>query len=354
MKRLVNSMLAVIITALVMFGVKFYIEYDPATSSDQDIYIYNWGEYIDPDLIDKFESETGYNVIYETFDSNEAMYTKVAAGSSPYDIVFPSDYMVQKMAEANMLDPLDYSMLDGMERMDSRFLNQPFDPGNVYSIPYFWGTVGIVYNTTMTDLTFESWTDLWDPSLENNVLLVDGAREVLGMSLQTLGYSLNSTDPRELSLAQDNLYSLRDNVRAIIGDEVLQLMPQGEAAAAITWAGSAALMLDENEDLDYVVPSEGSNIFLDNMVIPNTSENKEGAYAFINFMLEPENAAQNTEWVGYSTPNLEAMEYLDPEITSDTRFYPGSDVTDRCEYYEYLGVTGTQLYNDMFLEFKMF
>lgn len=352
MKKLAKYIAVVILVVSLLWGVEFIYTYDPV--GGKPLYIYNWGEYIDPDLIDKFEEESGYDVVYETFDSNEAMLTKVQAGSSPYDVVFPSDYMVQKMREDNLLIPLDYNQLDQFKNLDTRFLNQPFDPNNIYSIPYFWGTVGVVYNTTMTDLNFDSWLDLWDPSLKNDVLMVDSAREALGASLDSLGYSINTTSDRELNLAQQNLFDLRSNVKAIIGDEMLQLMPQGEAAAAVTWSGSASSMIDENDDLDYAIPKEGSNIFLDTMVVPKTSKNTKGAYEFINFMLEPENAAQNAEWVGYSTPNKAALDYMDPEVVNDERFYPPKEVTDTCEYYTYLGKDETQVYNDLFLEFKMY
>lgn len=319
-----------------------------------DLYVYNWGEYIDPDLIEQFEAEYGYNVIYETFDSNEAMLTKVASNSSPYDVVFPSEYMVEKMAQEDLLMPLDLSKIDNLKYIDNRFLDLEFDPGNTYSVPYFWGTVGVVYDTTKTDLTFDSWDDLWDKSLENQVMLTDGAREILGLSLNSLGYSLNSTNDLELALAQEKLFNLQPNVRAIIGDEMLQLMPQGEATAAITWSGSAAVMIDENENLTYSIPKEGSNIFLDNIVIPKTSQNTQGAYDFINFLLDPEVNAQNTEWVGYSTPNEAALELIDQDVASDERFYPPKEVTDNLEFYHFIGDEYTQIYNDLFLEFKMY
>ncbi len=354
MKVIYNYLISIILILLLLLFIKYEMQSSNKVEGASDLYIYNWGEYIDPDLIDQFEEEYGYNVIYETFDSNEAMLTKVSSASSPYDVVFPSEYMVEKMAKDNLLLELDLDKIPNYKYLDERFLDQSFDENNKYSLPYFWGTVGVVYDTTKTNLTFDSWDDLWDPSLINQVMLTDGAREILGLSLNSLGYSLNSTNDLELALAQEKLFNLQPNVRAIIGDEMLQLMPQGEATAAVTWAGSAAIMIDENENLTYSIPKEGSNIFLDNIVIPKTSNNTQGAYDFINFLLEPSVNAQNTEWVGYSTPNSEALKLLDEEISSDERFYPPKEVTDNLEFYHFIGDEYTQVYNDLFLEFKMY
>ncbi len=354
MKKLTNLLIFI----MALTGGLMVIDYKLANPSDesnkQDLYVYNWGEYIDPDLITQFEEEYDYNVVYETFDSNEAMLTKVQAEASPFDVVFPSEYMVEKMIQEDLLVELDHSKLPNLVNLEPRFMDMGYDPGNKYSIPYFWGTVGVVYDPNKTDLTFETWDDLWDPSLENQVFLTDGAREVLGIALTSLGYSQNSTNDIELRLAQEKLFQLQGNVRAIIGDEMLQLMPQGEATAAITWSGSAAVMIDENEDLTYTIPSGGGNIFIDNVVIPKTSQNQEGAYEFINFLLDAEIAAQNTDWVWYSTPNQAALEILDPVFVLDERFFPTKEVTDTLEFYHYLGDEYTQKYNDLFLEFKMY
>ncbi len=186
--------------------------------------------------------------------------------------------------------------------------------------------------------TFESWDNLWDPSLKQQVILVDSARETIGMGLNSLGYSLNSTDLDELREATDKLKTLSPNVKAVIGDEVTQLMVNGEAAISLTWSGQAADMMYENEDIDYIVPEEGSNLWFDNMVIPRTAKNIDGAHAFINFMLDAEVAAQNADYVGYSTPNLAALDFMDPEVTEDERFYPDEETRDHLEVYRNLGL----------------
>ena len=292
--------------------------------------------------------------MYETFDSNEAMMTKIEQGGTSYDIAVPSEYAIETMKENDLLLPIDHSKIPNLKNIDPYFLDLPFDPKNKYSVPYFWGTVGIVYNPALLDgQTFESWEALWDPSLKGQILLVDGAREVIGMGLNSLGYSLNSTDENELREAIDKLNKLTPNVKAIIGDEVTQLMVNEEAAVALTWSGQAADMMWENEELDFSIPQEGSNLWFDNMVIPKTAANIEGAHAFINFMLDAEVAAQNADYVGYSTPNVAAIDLMDEEVTSDERFYPSEELRDNLEVYKNLGLEMLGVYNELFLEFKM-
>ena len=241
-----------------------------------------------------------------------------------------------------------------LHNIDPYFLDLPFDPENKYSIPYFWGTVGIAYNPELLEgQTFESWEDLWDPTLEQEIVLVDSAREVIGMGLNALGYSLNSTNILELEEATEKLKTLKPNIKAIIGDEITQLMVNGEAAVALTWSGQAADMMWENEDIDYAVPEEGSNLWFDNMVIPRTAKNIDGAHAFINFMLDAEIAAQNADYVGYSTPNLAAMEFMDPEVIEDERYYPDEEARDHLEVYKNLGLEMLGTYNELFLGLKM-
>ena len=355
MKQLLRAAIAIIIACLLLFFASRSLESAGTKGSKDTLTVYNWGEYIDPELIDAFEEETGIHVIYETFDSNEAMYTKVQQGGSSYDIAVPSEYMIETMIEDDMLIELDRSLLPNMANIDPYFLDLPFDPGNKYSIPYFWGTVGIVYNPTMVpdDLTFESWEDLWDERLKGKVFLVDGSREVMGMGLNSLGYSLNLKDEEALRAATDKLVGLTPNVKAIIGDEITPLMINNEATVALTWSGQAADMMWENEELDFAVPKEGSNLWFDNFVIPKTSTNVEGAHAFINFMLDAENNAQNADYVGYSTPNAAAWELMDEEVIADERFYPSIELRDRLEVYENLGLEWLGKYNEYFLEFKM-
>lgn len=355
MKSLVQATVAIIVVCALLFFAADKLESAGSAGSKDTITVYNWGEYIDPDLLDQFTKETGIKVIYETFDSNEAMMTKVEQGGSAYDVAVPSEYMVQMMTVKDLLLPLDHSKLPNLKNIDPYFLDLAFDPGNKYSIPYFWGTVGIVYNPTIIDehLTFDSWEDLWDPSLKEKVFLVDGAREVMGMGLNSLGQSLNAKDEPLLRQATDKLTTLSPNIKAIIGDEITPLMINNEASVALTWSGQAADMMWENEELDFAVPEEGSNLWFDNFVIPKTAANIDGAHAFINFMLDAEVSAQNNDYVGYSTPNAAAMELMDPEVIEDERFYPGEELREKLEVYENLGLEWLGKYNEYFLEFKM-
>lgn len=354
MKRLVIAMITILFACIgLAFGIT-YLNKAQGFTGDNTLTIYNWGDYIAPELLSKFEEETGYKISYETFDSNEAMYTKINQGGTAYDLTIPSEYMIERMKEENMLQKLDLSRIEGMEHIDSRFLNQPFDEGNQYSIPYFWGTLGIIYNETLIEKIPDSWNDLWNPAYKNSLMLIDGAREIMGIGLQSEGYSLNEKDPEILTEVAEKLKSLTPNVKAIVADEIKMYMIQEEAAVAVTFSGEASEMLDENENLHYVIPEEGTNIWFDNIVIPKTARNLDGAYAFINFLLEPENAAINAEYVGYSTPNADAVELMDPEITQDEQFYPSDEEIAHMEVYENLGPTLLGVYNDLFLEVKMF
>ncbi|MCM3668583.1 ABC transporter substrate-binding protein [Mesobacillus maritimus] len=354
MKQLVRLFLAiVIVSALLLWGISS-LNASQGYSGDNTLTVYNWGDYIDPELISQFEEETGISVIYETFDSNEAMMTKIQQGGTSYDVAVPSEYTIDKMREEGLLIPLDHNQIPNLKNIDSRFMDLPFDPGNQYSVPYFWGTVGIVYNPSMIDnRKLTSWNDLWNPAFENEILLIDGAREVMGMGLNSLGYSLNDTNVDHLRAAKEKLDELTPNVKAIVGDEIKMLMANEEAAIGLVWSGDASDIMYENENLDYVVPSEGSNLWFDSMVIPKTAKNVEGAHKFINFMLDPEVSAQNTEWVSYSTPNKAALPLMPEDMTSDERFYPSEELTKKLEVYENLGQSNLAFYNELFLEFKM-
>lgn len=354
MRQLVQLLVAVFVVAFGLMYATSLLNSSQGYSGGNTLTIYNWGDYIDPELLAQFEEESGIKVIYQTFDSNEAMMTKIEQGGTTFDISVPSEYAISKMKEDNLLLPIDHGKLPNLKHIDERFMNLSFDPNNEYSVPYFWGTVGIVYNPDLLDgKTPTSWNDLWDPSLRNNILLVDGAREVIGFGLNSLHYSLNDTNEDHLQAAKRKLDALTPNVKAIVGDEIKMLLANEEAAVGVVWSGDASEIMSENEKLDYVVPEEGSNLWFDNMVIPKTARNIEGAYAFMNFMLDPEHAAQNAEYVGYSTPNKEALALLPEDISGDTRFYPSPELTEKLEVYDNLGKKMLAHYNELFLEFKM-
>lgn len=354
MKKLMTAFISIALVATIILIAINRLNAAQGYSGADTLTVFNWGDYIDMDVVKQFEEETGITVIYETFDSNEAMLTKIQQGGTTYDIAIPSEYMIEKMLEEDLLIPLDHEKLTNIQYIDERFMDLPFDEGNQYSVPYFWGTVGILYNKEILQgKDFSSWDDLWDPDLKNDILLVDGAREVIGMALNSLGYSLNDTNPDHLQEALEKLEALTPNIKAIVGDENKILMANNEAAVSLVWSGDAREIMWENEALDYVVPHEGSNLWFDNMVIPTTADNIEGAHAFINFMLEPEIAAQNTEYISYSTPNKATLSLLPDEVTKDERFYPSPELTERLEVYENLGKDKLSLYNELFLQFKM-
>lgn len=354
MKKLLQLLMAgLLVSAGLLYAIS-HLNASRGYVGGDTLTIYNWGDYIDEDLIDQFEKETDINVIYETFDSNEAMMTKIEQGGTTYDIAVPSEYMIDKMRQEDLLIPLDHDKLPNLSNIDKRFMDLPFDRGNVYSVPYFWGTVGIVFNRELLDgMDITGWNDLWDPRLTNDIILIDGAREIIGMGLNSLGYSLNDVNKEHLKEAKEKILTLTPNIKAIVGDENKLLLQNAEAAIGVVWSGDAADIMSENEDLDYVVPKEGSNLWFDNMVIPKTAKNIDGAHKFINFMLDPEIAAQNTEYISYSTPNQEALNYLPDDITRDERFYPSPELTGKLEVYVNLGKQNLAYYNELFLEFKM-
>ncbi|EHO49831.1 ABC transporter substrate-binding protein [Lentilactobacillus kisonensis] len=323
-------------------------------SGNKVLNLYNWGDYIDPSLLTKFQKETGYHVNVETFDSNEAMYTKIKQGGTSYDLTVPSDYMVQKMKADHMLIPLDKSKLTGMNNYGSSFMNKSFDPDNRYSIPYFWGTLGIIYNDKdVKPGSLEHWNQLWQSKYRDGIMLIDSARDIMGFSLISLGKSVNTTKTANLIAARNKLNRLSPNVKAVVADEIKMYMAEGEAPVAVDWSGEASEMMSQNSHLHYVVPTEGSNMWFDNLVIPKTAKHFKAIYAFLNFMNQPENAAQNAKYIGYSTPNNKALKLLPKSVRDDKQFYPPQDVLDRLQVYSNLSPQKVQQYNDLYLEFKM-
>ena len=360
MKKLVSLIVAILAMVAILFGVKNMLQAKESTekvetsSEQQQLFLFNWGNYIDPELIKEFEAETGIQVIYETFDSNDAMEAKLKQGGTRYDIVFPSESSITKLVNQNLLQKLDHSKIKGLENISPFLLNSPVDKGNQYTVPYFWGTVGIMVNTKYIDPeSIQTWNDLWKEDFKNKVLVLDGNREALGMALQSLGYSLNSKNEDELKAAEQKLKELKPNVRAVLNEEIKTMMKLEEAPIGMGYSGDAAAVAEENPNVQYILPKDGSAVWTDNFAIAHTAVNIEGAYAFINFMLRPENAARNAEYVGYSTPNEKAKELMDPEVTSDETYYPSEEIINSLEHYEYLGNDWIQKYNEAFLDFKM-
>ena len=319
-----------------------------------NIYFYNWGDYIDPEIIKDFEKETGYNVVYETFDSNEAMMAKVEQAKTSYDLAFPSEYTVEMMKKKGLLKKLDHSKIKNLSNIDQRFLDLSYDPNNEYSIPYFWGSFGIIYNKNKyKEEDFSSWKNLWNPKFKGEILSFDGARETMAIGLLANGRSLNEKDEKILIKTKNDLVGFMENVKAILADEIRMYMAQGEADVGITFSGEASMAESINPNLSYTIPKEGSNIWFDTIVIPKTSKNTKGAYALINYLLDPKVAAKNADYVWYPTPNKEALKYIDKDAREDKTLYPDDEDIERLEVFKDLGKEKTILYNDLFLDLKI-
>lgn len=313
--------------------------------------VYNVGDYIDESLISKFEEETGIEVRYETYDTNEMMYQKVKSGSSSYDLVFPSDYMVEKMKAEGLLKKIDFKNIPNFKYIDKDFLNPIYDKTNEYSVPYMWGTFGILYNKKMVKDPVDSWDILWNHKYKGNIMMFDSVRDTMGIALKKLGYSMNSTNPKEIDEAKELLMRQKDLVLAYVNDEGKDRLLGEETAMGIIYSGDAVTLIEENPNLAYAIPKEGTNKWVDAMCIPSTAKHKKEAEMFINFLLDPKNAAVNADYIGYSIPNTGALELLDEEVTSDPVAYPSEEVLDKSETFIDLG-NDIKLYDRAWIELK--
>ena len=319
-----------------------------------NVYVYNWGEYLDPETLEMFEEETGIHVIYDEFDTNESMYPKVSAGSSAYDVICPSDYMVQKMIENDLLQELNYDNLPNAKKnIGAQYFEQAnnFDPGNKYCIPYCWGTVGILYNTKMVDEPITSWSDLWNEKYTDNILMQDSVRDAFMVALKLKGYSMNSLNEQELQEAKDLLIAQRPLVQAYVIDQVRDKMIGNEAAIGVIYSGEAIFTQRENPDLEYVIPKEGTNVWIDGWVIPKNAPNKENAEKFIDFMCRGDIALMNFDYITYSTPNIEAQNNIEDEDIKNSKIaFPDLSEYQNLETFTYLGEEGDELYNELWKE----
>lgn len=313
-----------------------------SSDNSKTINIFNAGDYINKDLISKFENETGYKINYSTYDTNEIMYTKLKSGSSKYDLVFPSDYMIEKMIEEDMLQKIDYNNIPNYKYIGNNFKNLSYDPTNEFSVPYMWGTVGIIYNPNEVKEEITNWDILWDSKYKNNIIMFDSLRDTMGIALSKLGYSMNSTNSSEIIEAADSLIEQKPLVKAYFVDQVKDAMINNEASLATVWSGDANYIMNENPSLKYFVPNN-SNKWFDGMVIPKNAENKEGAEAFINFLCDPENAKENVEYIGYYTPNTEAYNLLDENTK---KLYPTMDKIENLEIFKNLDSNTLKIYSE--------
>lgn len=312
--------------------------------------VYNWGEFIDESVLKDFEKKyPDIKINYEKYADNETMYTKIKNGGVNYDVLIPSDYMIARLIEENMLAKIDFSNIPNYKYIDEKYKNWSYDPSNEYSVPYMFGFVGILYDKTKIDGSTLTWDSLFDPKYEKSILIKNDMRDMLGIALKTLGYSMNSTDENELEQAKQKLIDQKPNVLGRVGDEGMDKMIAGEADMAVMYAGDALTCMKENENLDFVLPKEGVNYFVDAMVIPANAEHKKEAELFINFMCETDIALKNAEEIGYSTPQTEAYKLLPDDMKTDFA-YPPQEVFDKAEVYTYLG-DKTELYDRIWTEF---
>jgi len=307
-----------------------------------EVVVYNWGEYINEDVIEMFEKEYDIHVVYDEFTENEDMYPIIKTGAVNYDVVCPSDYMVNRMIQENMLEPIDASQLSNYKNLDASYLKSAaeFDPGNQYFVPYCWGTLGILYNKTMVEEPITSWSAIFDEKYKGNILMMDSVRDGMGIALKYLGYSVNTTEMSQIEEAKQLLISQRSLVQGYFVDEVRNKMIGNEAAIGVIYSGEAIWTQRENSDLVYVVPEEGSNVWIDGWVIPKNAQNKENAMKWIDFMLREDIALMNFEEITYSTPNAAARALIkEDDIRTSPVAFPDEETLARCETYVYLGET---------------
>ncbi len=351
MKKWICALLATALSASLFTGCG-----NSDTGKNGEVYVFNWGEYIDPDTIKMFEEETGIKVVYDEFETNELMYPKVEAGASVYDVVCPSDYMIQKMLENDLLSELNFdNMPNAKQNIGAQYYEQAqeFDPGNKYCVPYCWGTVGILYNKTMVDEPVDSWAILWDEKYADNILMQDSVRDAFMVALKLNNYSMNTLDETELEIAKNALIEQKPLVQAYVIDEVRDKMIGGEAALGVIYSGEAIYTQRENPDLEYVVPKEGTNVWIDGWVIPKNASNKENAEKFIDFMCRGDIALMNFEYITYSTPNTAAQELIeDEDIRNSQIAFPDLSQYEGLETFRYLGEEGDSLYNDCWKKVK--
>lgn len=322
------------------------------------VIVYNWGEYIDPETIRMFEEESGIKVIYDEFETNESMYPKVESGAVAYDIACPSDYMISRMIQNGMLSEIDYSKIpNARKNIGTQYFDQAkgFDPDNKYAIPYCWGTVGILYNKTMVDEPITRWEQLWDEKYADNILMQDSVRDAFMVAEKMNGYSMNTLDPNELAVAKNSLIKQKPLIQAYVVDQVRDKMIGGEAAIGVIYSGEAIYTQRENSDLVYVIPEEGTNVWIDSWVILKNAPNKENAEKFIDFMCRDDIALMNFEYITYSTPNEAARELIEEEDIKNSEIaFPDLSQYDNLETYVYLGEEGDSLYNELWKEVKSY
>ncbi len=300
----------------------------------ETVYLYMWGDYMDETLLEDFEEETGLKVVIDYFNSNEDLYVKLKQGTHSYDLLCPSDYMIERMISEDMLQKLDLSLIPSIHNMQDIVKDLDFDPNNEYSVPYYWGTLGIIYDQSVIEEEITGWADLWNTDYKNQIIMPLNQRDMIAVALKYLGYSMNTDNLQELEEAKQALIEQKHLIYAYLGDEARDMIIAGNAPIGVVYNGDAFLMHDENPDLVYVIPEEGTNLWYDSWVVPKNAGNPKGAMQLIEFLSQGENAAQNADYVyGYSTPFLDAIELLPEEYQESPIAYPDEELLQGSEIY---------------------
>lgn len=355
LQRGLRLAIPLLLVAVPESGGAFYYFAGAKDAGSEKLIVYNWGDYVDPKTIELFEEETGISVTYEEYETNEIMYPKILSGAIAYDVVCPSDYMIQRMIENDLLAKLNLDNIPNIKNMDSIYMEQSrsFDPDNAYSVPYCVGTVGILYNKTMVHEPVDSWDILWDSKYADSILMQDSVRDAFAVALKRRGYSLNSSKVDQLIQAKDDLIAQKPLVQAYVVDQVRDKMIGNEAALGVIYSGEAGYTKRENPNLEYVIPKEGSNVWIDSWVIPKNAKNKENAEKFINFMCRPDIALMNFEYLTYATPNKAARSLIKDEETRNSKIlFPNAEDLTNCETFQFLGDDVDSYYNELWNKVK--
>ena len=348
MKRLLTFLLLFMLSAMLPFGCS-----GTGGNQQQVLSIYNYSSYIAPEAIAQFEKENNVKIQYDTFENSDALYAKIKQGNPGYDVIFPADYMVRIMASENILEPLNLLNIPNQKNLDSNFTSQTFDPGNKYSLPYQWGTMGIGYNLKATKGEINSWAAMFDPKYTGKIAWQDDARYTFSAVLMYLGFDPNTTNPEEINKARDLLIKSNNIIAAFVPDTGQALLDQGEVNVTMEWSGDIFQVMKENPNLRYAIPKEGTIVFSDNMAIPKGAPHKELAEKFINFVLQPEVGAQISNFTHYGSPNKAAIVQglIDPKDLTNPQIYPPAEVFGKMKFLQDVG-KATTLYDRAWTEVK--
>ncbi|PVY93926.1 spermidine/putrescine-binding protein [Ezakiella coagulans] len=300
----------------------------------EKLYIYNWGDYMDMDVVKEFEEEYNVKVIYQEFATNEDLYVKIKNSSEPMDVIFPSEYMLERMSNEGLLNELDFSKLDNFKYVDKDLTGMSYDKENKYSVPFFWGTVGIIYNSEKYPKGLQKWADLWNEKYKKDMVLYYSQRDILMVALKKLGYSMNTSDEAQLEDAKNELIDQKPLVYAYLGDEIKDILIAEDANVGVVYSGDAGIVIEENPKYKYVLPKEGTNLWFDVAAIPKNARNVNRAHDFINFLLRPEIAARNAEYLQYATVESEAKKYLPESLVNNEALYPDRTNMTNFEIFE--------------------